>query len=211
MIPAPTDVQTQALVAQAVSGNGDAISTLLKRFGPAVEQQLKIERRWQHAIDAGDVMQVTYLEAFLRIRLFRPEQAGSFEGWLRRIAENNLKDAIRGLSRQKQPPPAKRISAPQSNEESFVELFDALVAHTSTPSRALARKDVRRLIDAALDRLPEDYSKVIRSHDLEGMAVSDVAAGMKRSPGAVHMLLLRARERLGELLETATAWFGSSA
>jgi RNA polymerase sigma-70 factor (ECF subfamily) len=205
--PSNPDLSSQALVAAAVKGDGNAISSLLKTYGPGIERQLKIDRRWRHAFDAGDVMQVTYMEVFLQMAHFRPEKADSFESWLRRIAENNLRDAIRGLGRQKQPPPSKRISELATNEGSFVDLFETLTAHSSTPSRSLARKDIRRLIDAAIERLPEDYSHVIRTHDLDGRSINEVAEGMNRSAGAVHMLLSRARERLGELLETASVWF----
>lgn len=40
-----------------------------------------------------DVMQVTYIEVFLHIHEFQPRGDGAFHAWLRRIAENNLRDA----------------------------------------------------------------------------------------------------------------------
>jgi DNA-directed RNA polymerase specialized sigma24 family protein len=83
-------------------------------------------------IEPGDVMQITYLEAFLQISTFRLEQAGSFEAWLRRIAENNLRDAVRGLERQKQMPPSKRIEQRDSSD-SFVGLYEQIAATTTTP------------------------------------------------------------------------------
>jgi RNA polymerase sigma-70 factor (subfamily 1) len=207
----PKSHSTDALVAQAVQGDVDSLSELLSRFGPEVEQALRVGKLWQTFIDAGDVMQVTYLEAFLQIGSFRPEKAASFEAWLRRIAENNLRDAIRGLERQKHPPPRQRLQAGRGADDSAVGLFDQLVAHSSTPSRTMRREEVRHLIQAAVARLPEDYSKVVRMYDLEGQPIEEVAAAMKRSPGAIHMIRARAHDRLGELLETAATWFVSTA
>lgn len=201
----------QTLLTKAVKGDADAISRLLSSVGPKVEQELAIGRRWRHALDPGDVMQVTYLEAFLQISRFRPEQAGSFEAWLRRIAENNLRDAIRGMERQKQPPPSRRVSFDNPTDESFTGLYDQLAAKGTTPSRAFARKDVQRLIEAALGKLPADYAQVVRLYDLDGQSVDEVAATMGRSTGAIHMLRARAHDRLGDLLETASSWFASSA
>lgn len=204
------DVQRSAdevLVAKAVEGDADALSALLAVYGPRVEAGLRVGRRWRHAIDPGDVMQVTYLEAFMQIGRFRPQQAASFEAWLRRIAENNLRDAIRGLERQKLPPPSRRIVPDASDGDSFTGLYDRLVATTSTPSRALARKDVRRVIEAALEKLPLEYAQAVSLYDLQCRPIAEVAAAIGKSAGAVHMLRARAHERLGELLEIAAPGF----
>jgi RNA polymerase sigma factor (sigma-70 family) len=116
------------------------------------------------------------------------------------MAQNNLRDAIRGLERQKQPPPSRRIQPSASREDSFADLYDRLAAVSSTPSRALARKDVRRVIEAALEKLPPDYARAVRLYDLEGRPIAEVATGIQRSAGAVHMIRARAHERLAELL-----------
>jgi len=199
------------LVAEAVRGNGDALSALLAKFGPSVEQGLRIGRQWQNVIDSSDIMQVTYLEAFLQIPSFRPDHADSFEAWLRRIAENNLRDAIRGLERQKQLPPGRRIHNAAPRDDSHVGLYEQLAATSSTPSRAVGRQDVRRLIESALDKLPPDYARTVRLYDLEGRTIGEVAEAMGRSSGAVHMMRVRAHERLAELLETAAVWFKAGA
>ncbi len=206
----PADAELRDLVGRAVAGETDALSSLLESFGPQIEQQLHIGRPWQAVIEPGDVMQVTYLEAFLQIGRFLPEQAEAFPAWLRRIADNNLRDAVRGLDRQKQPPPSRRIELTHG-DESFVGLYDLLATSSSTPSRVMARKDVRRVLEAALEKLPADYSQTVRLYDLECRSIDEVAAALNRSAGAVHMLRARAHERLGELLGTAAAWFGSSA
>src|SRR5262245_41502910 len=80
-----------ALINAAVCGDPDALSTLLGRHGPAIERSLQISSVWRSALEPADVMQVTYLEAFLQIRRFDPARGASFEAWLRRIAENNLR------------------------------------------------------------------------------------------------------------------------
>jgi len=203
--------ELETLLPKAVKGDADAISRLLSIAGPRVEQSLKIGRRWRQSFEAGDVMQITYLEAFLQISRFRPEQAASFEAWLRRIAENNLRDAIRGMERQKLPPAGRRVPLAVGTTDSVAGLYDELAAQGTTPSVALARKDIHRLIESALSRLPTDYAKVVQLYDLEGRSIEEVAAAIGRSTGAVHMLRARAHDRLAELLETAATWFKSSA
>lgn len=198
------------LVARAVGGDADALSQLLEKYGPDVEERLQIARKWRPVLEPGDVMQVTYLEAFLQIGRFRPDQYESFPGWLRRIAENNLRDAIRGLERQKQPQPERRVEA-MVGAESFVHLYETLAATSTTPSRVVGKADTKRLLEECIDQLPPDYARTIRLYDLEGRPIGEIAEQMGRSPGAVHMLRARAHERLCELLGTASGWFGSSA
>ncbi len=199
------------MVGRAVSGDTDSLSALLSFYGPRVEQRLEIGRHWRAMLEPGDVMQVTYLEAFMQIGTFRPEQAASFEAWLHRIAENNLRDAIRGLERQKQLPPTKRINVASNSDDSYAGLYQELAATTTTASRVAVRKDTQRLLQAAIDRLPPDYAMTVRLYDLESKSIAEVGAALKRSSGAVHMLRARAHERLGELLGTASSWFDSRA
>ncbi len=196
------------LIHKAVAGDTEALSALLREHGPAVESALSIDPIWQAALEPADVMQVTYLDAFFRIQSFDVDGAASFATWLRRIAENNLKDAIRGLSRQKRPQPRNRVM-PVNLADSMVELFDLLGGTSSTPSRQVGRQELCSILDSAISGLPDDYSRVIRLYDLEGAPIGDVAAALGRSPGAVHMLRARAHDQLRVALGSASIFFDS--
>ena len=198
------------LVGRAVQGDVNALSELLYRHGPEIEQGLRIGRQWRAVLDPADVMQVTYLEAFLQIERFDPERTAAFPAWLRQIAENNLRDAIRGLERQKRPPPEQRAELP-AGSDSLLGLYELLGATTTTPSRVAARSELERALEAAIARLPPDYAMVVRRYDLGGCAMTDVAGELGRSPGAIHMLRARAHDRLRELLGSASIFFSSSA
>jgi RNA polymerase sigma-70 factor (ECF subfamily) len=187
------------LVCSAVRGDRDALGELLSRHGPAVESGLHIAGAWRDSLDTGDVMQVTYLEAFLQISRFDSTRADSFGGWLRRIAENNLRDAIRALEAQKSLPPDRRMAA-HGEGDSYVGLFDLLATTMTTPTRAVRRDEATDLVRAALGRLPPDYAAVVRLYDLEGRPIADVARALGRGQGAVHMLRVRAHDRLRDLM-----------
>jgi RNA polymerase sigma-70 factor (ECF subfamily) len=187
------------LVARAVNGDADALGELLYQHGPAVEQKLRVGRAWRAVLDPADVMQITYLEAFLGIERFDPARSGAFPSWLQRIAENNLRDAIRGLERQKRPPAEQRAELP-GDGDSVIGLCIMLGVTTTTPSRVAARGDMQRALEAAIASLPPDYATVIRRYDLESCSITQVATELGRSPGAVHMLRARAHDRLRDLL-----------
>ncbi len=188
----------------AVAGDTEALSALLKLHGPTVERALQINPVWRALLEPGDVMQVTYLEAFLQIRTFDPARGARFETWLRRIAENNLRDAIRGLERQKQPQPRDRIR-PARSEDSLIGLYNLLGSDSATPSRDMREQESLHRLEGAIASLPERYQQVVRMYDLEGAAIEEVAARVGKSTGAVHMLRARAHDRLRGLLGSPTA------
>lgn len=195
------------LVTKAVGGDADALSALLERFGPQVRKKLAIGRRWQSVLSADDVMQITYIEAFLQIEGLVLRGDSAFGAWLKTLAENNLRDAIRELSRKKRPPPAKRIDA-RGEGSSYIDLLEHLGATTTTPSRVACGREAKSMIEAAMKQLPEDYATVVRLYDLEDLSGPEVGAAMNRSRGAVVMLRTRALDQLRQLLGASTCFFG---
>lgn len=193
--------RTGDLVRSAVRGDETALVTLLEDICVSlhVELEASIGSRYRGLVSADDVLQVTCLEAFLRIRSFEPRNNSSFAAWIRRISENNLKDAIRELEREKRPSPSRRVTTP-AGEESYALLIEQLEGKATTVGRAVARKELRQVVDDALRKLPSDYERVLRLYELEGLSAPEVAERMNRSHGAIRMMLSRARECLGELL-----------
>ncbi len=196
------------LVTRATQGDTAALRALLERYGLPIRNDLKISAKWNGVVDADDVMQVTYLEAFLRIGDFQPTGPDAFRSWLRRIAENNLRDAIKGLERQKRP--HKRVEG-LPGAESYTALVDQPAGTTTTPSRRAAAHELQEIVEAALKDLPRDYAEVLRLYELEGRPGREVAAAMGRSSGAVKMLLARARERLRDSLGSGSRFFSDPA
>jgi RNA polymerase sigma-70 factor (ECF subfamily) len=200
-----SEADTEKMVA-ARNGDEDALAELLEQFGPIVRRELQIAPKWQPVLDLDDVMQITYMEAYLRIRDFDEDKPALFLAWLRKIARNNLIDAVRGLERGKRPQPEQRLREPVA-DESYVALLDIVGVTTTTPSRIAAASEVRRMIQKGLKALPADYAEVIRLFDLEGLSGPEVGERMGRSRGAAFMLLARARQRLAEMLGSESQFF----
>lgn len=198
------------LIERAKKGDQDALTELLRVFGTPVRERLKgkISQQWRSSLEEDDVMQVTYLEAFQLIDQFTPRGSGSFMAWLAQVAENNLRDAIRGLQAAKRPNPKKRVQVTgTSSRDSFVALVDLLGTDHATPSRVAAMDEAVQFIEAALSRLPPDYERVVRLYDLEGLSAAEVAAQLGRSPGAIYMLRARAHDRLKNQLGSESKFF----
>ena len=195
---------------QAVQGDADALMALLRQFGPTIRRRLDINQAWRSKLDAADVMQVTYLEAFLRIGQLKTRDSKVFAAWLTRIAENNLRDAVRQFQRLKRPDPRRQVRSPGS-DESQTALLEQIGCLSTTASRQAATKESKALLLQAVARLPETYQSVVRLYDLEGQTPQEVARALGRSVGAVHMLRARAHDRLRELLGSESRFFSDRA
>jgi RNA polymerase sigma-70 factor (ECF subfamily) len=202
-----TQESEELLAQRAAAADESALAELLRRHGPQVRAQVETEiaAKWRSVLDAEDVMQVTYLEAFLTINRFRHRGAGSFGAWLLMIARNNLRDAIDELGRQKRPNPDRRVIP---SDESAAILLDKLGCTSSTPSRDAGRREVSAALESALGRLADDYAQVVRLYDLEGRTASEIARTMGRSEGAVYMLRARAHDKLREDFSSASGIIG---
>lgn len=204
--------EEQDWIRRAVAGDAAAMRSLLERYGPQVWGEIRgrIGRKFQSLIDADDVMQVTYLEAFLQAEFITATDPTGFLAWIRRIAENNLRDAIKELERKKRPGPSRRIENTVDTEESCVALIELLGVDSATPSRVAARGEASGIVQRALDQLPSDYASAVRLYDLEGREIAEVAREMGRSAGAVHMLRARAHDRLRTLLGRPHQFFSEA-
>lgn len=197
-------------IQKAVAGDKEALGDLLLFYGPIVQSGLQISSTWQRLLEPGDVMQVTYLEAFTRIRSFDAARSEAFHAWLRQIAENNLRDAIRALDARKNPSPRLQLDDAATGD-SAVALLNMLSSGSGTPSRAARADEARTVLADALRCLPRDYARAVQLLDLEARPVEEVAMTLERSIGAVYMLRLRAHGRLRELLGHASRILESGA
>ena len=202
----------EALLAKARAGDRGALAALLESCGPQVRARIesKLNGPWRSVLDADDVMQVTYLEAVLRLDSFTSGGASGFVAWLTKLAENNLVDAIRSLESAKRPDPRRRVQPP-AGADSYVALVDMLGVTYTTPSRHAARNEVQSHLERALHKLPPAYETVIRLYDLQGKPMSEVAEELQRSEGASYMLLARAHDRLREVLGSEAQFFSNPA
>ncbi|MFZ4575797.1 MAG: RNA polymerase sigma factor [Phycisphaerales bacterium] len=203
--------ELDATLERALSGDRDAVVALLEALAPRVRGRLaaKITGGYQSMIDVDDVMQITYLEAFLKLKRFTKGDSSAFLAWLTRLAENNLIDAIRAIDAAKRPGPKNRIEVGRGREDSMAALVDLLGITNTTPSVVGMKGEAGDLLEQSINALPADYAKVVRMYDLAGKSAAEVARELGRSEGAVFMLRARAHDRLKELLGPSARFFST--
>jgi RNA polymerase sigma-70 factor (ECF subfamily) len=186
-------------VRRAIGGDADALVRLLHRYGPDVRRSIRgeIPPQFRPVLSEDDVMQESYAEAFLSIGQL--DAQSSFAGWLRRIAKNNLLDAVKGLRTGRRGGNHARVETDRG-EEGGLSLFDVLEAGGTTPSRGAMRGELGEVFERVLARLPDAYRDVVRRYDLECRTAEEVAGLLHCSPGAVYMRRARAHDMLREML-----------
>jgi RNA polymerase sigma-70 factor (ECF subfamily) len=143
--------------------------------------------------EAEDVVQASYLRAFEAIGSFRGH--ASLSTWLTRIVINEALGRERAARRRKA----------RLDEDSILDLDEyreKLMAGSREggPEGALALKQLRATLEAAIATLPRDFRLVFMMRDVEGLSVEDVAQALEFLPATVKTRLLRARRRLREAL-----------
>jgi RNA polymerase sigma-70 factor (ECF subfamily) len=199
-------------IAQAVAGSRPAVERLLLDHYTMLVQHLTplLPASLQSVVSIEDILQETFSQAFRDIRAFTPSTDKSFGTWLKAIAENRLRDAIKAHQRKKRGGGHRQVQ-PQSSsdEDSALGLAEMLSAGRSTPIQSLARKEAVRAVQIAMAALREDYREAVRLRFLEGQSVQGVAAAMHRSPGAVRGLIDRAKRAMRETMGRASQYLSS--
>ena len=142
--------------------------------------------------DAEDVVQDAYLNAFKSLDSFRGD--ASLATWLTRIALNEA------LGRKRRRRPTVDIANLDAlTEEARVMIFPGVQA-TPNPESEASRAETRRLLEQAVDHLPEPFRIVFVLREIEQMSVEETASPLELRPETVKTRLHRARRLLREAL-----------
>src|SRR5215472_8290631 len=184
----------ERLLFLARCGDVAALGRLLERYRGylGLLARLQIGRRLQGKVDAGDLVQETFLKAARDFAEFRGHTEDELAGWLRQILACSVANLLRhylGTRRRDQ-----RLERELTDElgRASRALDGGLLARGASPSRqAVRREQAVRLADA-LDQLSDDYREVLVLRHLEELSFPDVARRMSRSLDSVKNLWTRA-------------------
>lgn len=171
----------------AARGDRDAFKLLFEHFSPRVKGFLV--KTGMSADSAEEIAQNTLLAVWRKAAQFDPSSAGA-AAWIFTIARNLRIDAARRSARQ------ARISEPADPDD----MSDA----ADSPETTLTRRDDVSRVAAALLRLSEEQSTVIRMSFIEEQPHADIASALGLPLGTVKSRIRLAMIRLRNLLEERT-------
>ena len=95
MIPSEGDIDR--LIAQAQTGDQDALSQLCARYRPFLQTiaALKLGRGMERRVDASDIVQETEIELVRGIHAFRGKSEPELSAWLKQMLKRNIADKVR--------------------------------------------------------------------------------------------------------------------
>lgn len=192
----------EQLVRLARAGDGAALGQLLEQYRNylAMLARLQIGRRLQGKVDASDLVQETFLEAYRDFGQFRGTTEQELASWLRRILAWNLANLVqRYCGARRRDVRLERELAAEMDESSRV-LDLGLMAKASSPSQQAVRREQAVLLANALEQLPADYREVLMLRHLEELSFPEVARRMGRSLDSVKNLWARALAQLRRVL-----------
>jgi RNA polymerase sigma-70 factor (ECF subfamily) len=192
----------EQLVRLARAGNGPALGQLLEQYRNylAMLARLQIGRRLQGKVDASDLVQETFLEAYRDFGQFRGTTEPELASWLRRILAWNLANLVqRYCGAQRRDVRLERELAAEMEQSSRVVDL-GLMAKASSPSQQAVRREQAVLLADALEQLSADYREVLMLRHLEELSFPEVARRMDRSLDSVKNLWARALAELRRVL-----------
>ena len=142
----------------------------------------------KHDADAEDALQDAYLEAYRHLSDFRAE--AELSTWLTRIVVNQ---SLMRLRRQKRDGPVVPFHQDGSDTRPQVEVRDD---KSESPSAAMLRTEMRRILERRIDELPAAYRAVFVMREIEDMSVEETAQCLEIPPATVRTRLFRARALL---------------
>jgi RNA polymerase sigma-70 factor (ECF subfamily) len=197
-----------SLLREMMDGSQDALATLYDRHGQAVFAAAM--RTSQDRSIAAEVVQETFLVLWNRAESFDPSR-GSLPTWLLAIARNRAVDRLRAASRHDRAAIFSSFGSAESDDASTVEWLTAsgqLIAAAGPepgPESALAGKEIRGSIGAAISSLDPTERVVIELAYDDGLSQSEIADRLGWPIGTVKTRTRRALRHLRERLERSWA------
>jgi RNA polymerase sigma-70 factor (ECF subfamily) len=168
-----------SVVERVVRGETQAFALLVRRYN----QQLfrTVRAILGNDADAEDALQQTYLSAYRHLASF--EGRSKLSTWLTRIA---IYEAFARRKRRSRVQACDFLWRPPDTPQ--------------TPDDAAVGRQLARVVEDAIDKLPEGYRLVFVLREVQGMSTTDVAGALDLSEENVRVRLHRGRDLLRQSL-----------
>jgi RNA polymerase sigma-70 factor (ECF subfamily) len=187
----PTEISLEALIA----GDRAEFARMVDLYSnPIYRLGLRMLGNPQ---DAEDVLQNTFLNALTHLPTF--EGRSSLSTWLYRIAAN---EALMRLRRKKPDVNLEDAKTDQHTEDLKPTQF---VDWSALPEEQLLSGEGEKVLDQAIQNLPESLRIVFLLRDIEELSIRETAEALSLTETNVKTRLLRARMFLREQL---SAYYG---
>ena len=189
------------LLASLRRGEGGALTALAERHGPTISRlAFGITR---NRADAEEVLQDVLLTLANRCASF--EGRSALGSWICRIATNAALNKRRGKRSELEMSLEDRLPTFQSDGHRAGDRTYLLADWSQNPEEEFLSGERRRVLEQALDNLPDHYRVVLVLRDVEGFSNDEVSTLLGEPVSSVKSRLHRARMVLREQLTRSFA------
>jgi RNA polymerase sigma factor (sigma-70 family) len=185
----PQLLDDRALAQQVAGGDAAAFEIVMRRYNRRLYRLARAVLR--NDGEAKDALQEAYLCAYRSMGQFRGEAALST--WLSRLVLNESNARLRRSARREN-------IVPMINAGVDMDHCGAAAPTSEAPERAVAREQIRKVLEHKVGQLPEIFRLVFVMRSVEEMDVQEIADTLSISPETVRSRHFRARGMLREAL-----------
>ncbi len=203
-----SDHPEKELLFRAVEGDRASLSQLFLLHYDGLQKHIaaRISSDLERLVLADDILHQALVRATQAIGKYQPRHEGSFRSWLRRIADNLIKDAEKRRRRERRAESDRHAGLP-AGSGSWSVLVERIAGGDSTPSVRGQRRESARRLQTALAALPDDQRDIVERYYLRDQSLDEIAQAIGCTKGAVRASCYRARRRLRELMGRSSLYF----
>lgn len=186
----------EALVARVRAGDEAAFQELFERHAPALRARIRrqLPAALRRKVSESDVIQVAYAGAFRNLASFEDRGEGAFQRWLGQIVDHKVKDVLRRYVGRAKRSIEKEVSRPDRPATRDV------AARQPSPSQHAMAAELARKVRDCMRKLPDDYRRILRLVQDDGLSLREAGRRMGRSAEACEKLYGRALSQLSHLV-----------
>ena len=185
LTPAPSDGE---LARRAAEGDDSAFEVIMRRHNRLLFRTARSILK--NDAETEDALQEAYLRAWRALASFRAE--AKLSTWLVRIVINESLGRLRRHGAQVIPLDTAMDLAEHSTQTWMEDDPD------QRPDRVAMRAEVRRLMEARIDTLPDAFRTVFMLRAVEELSVEEIAVALEIAEATVRTRFFRARGLLRE-------------
>ncbi len=176
-------------IRKILDGDKSAFTFIQNKYKSRIKSLVR--RMIKDPDDVDDLTQEAFIKAYNALDTF--QFAYNFSAWIYRIASNSCIDFLR----------KKRFNTISLNQSIGGEddLYIDIPTNDMTPDVEMISKERKKILNKAIEDLPDNYKEIIKLRHTEEMDYKEIADKLEIPLGTVKAHLFRARKLLYDALK----------
>jgi RNA polymerase sigma-70 factor, ECF subfamily len=191
---------TDALVKSARDGDWKAYESLFARLREPLLYyiRLRLGPKLASKIEAGDILQETFLQAHRSFENLQGNRPGAFRAWIYRLIDNRIRDFSDHFKSQ------KRNSERQV--QGAAKIMDQVPLQAMGPASEASQREEKERMLKGMNQLPEELRELLILRFFHGLSFRQMADQLSLKESSVRREVIKATYQLGKLMRSSEAF-----